>query len=100
MSNVIAAQTVGSTRGGAAPIQPGALWRRWVGVTTAGEVAGFTAPALAGAVTTTAEVSGLAQAAVLVLAGAAEGGLLGWAQGLVLRRVLPGLDSRSWVRAT
>jgi hypothetical protein len=76
------------------------LWRRWVLVTTAGEVAGFTAPALAGAVTTSADVSGLAQAAVLVVAGAVEGALLGWAQGLVLRRVLPGLDTRCWVRAT
>jgi hypothetical protein len=76
------------------------LWRRWLVVTTAGEVAGFTAPAVAGAWTTAANVSGLLQAAVLIIAGAAEGAMLGWSQTRVLRLVLPGLDTRSWTRAT
>ena len=78
----------------------GRLWRRWLVVTTAGEVAGFTAPAVAGAVSTAADVSGLPQAAMLVAAGAVEGAVLGWAQARVLRAVLPGLNGRWWIGAT
>jgi hypothetical protein len=51
-------------------------------------------------VTTAGHVTGLRQAAILVAAGAVEGAMLGWAQATVLRRVVTGLDTRSWVRAT
>jgi hypothetical protein len=76
------------------------LWLRWFAITTAGELLGFTVPALAGALTTVHHVEGLPQALVLVAAGAVEGGVLGWAQAVVLRRVVTGLDTGSWVRAT
>jgi hypothetical protein len=85
---------------GIAVSQPGALWRRWVALTTAGEVLGFIVPAVAAALTTVGGVEGLPQVAVLMATGAVEGALLGWAQAVVLRRVVPGLDTRSWVLAT
>jgi hypothetical protein len=78
----------------------GPLWRRWVAVTTAGEVLGFVTPAVAGALTTVGHLAAPAQAAVLVAAGAVEGALLGWAQAIVLRRVVSGLPAGSWIRAT
>jgi hypothetical protein len=77
-----------------------ALWRRWVFVTTAGELAGFCVPVLAGALTTAGHVTAAGQATILVVAGAVEGAMLGWAQAIVLRRVVAGLDTGSWVRAT
>jgi hypothetical protein len=78
----------------------GRLWRRWVVITTAGEVLGFSVPALAGALTTVAHIAGPSQAGILVAAGAVEGALLGWAQATVLRHVVTGLDTGSWIRAT
>jgi hypothetical protein len=81
-------------------VQAGPLWRRWLVVTTAGEVAGFTAPAVAGAVTAATGISDLPQAAMLVAAGAVEGAVLGWAQARVLRAVVPGLNGRWWIGAT
>jgi hypothetical protein len=94
------APRIGSALAPVATVRAGPLWRRWVVVTTAGEVAGFTAPAVAGAVTTAADVSGLPQAAALVAAGAVEGAVLGWAQARVLRAVVPGLNGRWWIGAT
>jgi hypothetical protein len=47
-------------------------------VTTVGEVAGFTAPAVAGAYTSAGDVSGLPQVTVLVAGDAVEGAMLGW----------------------
>jgi hypothetical protein len=76
------------------------LWWRWVAITTAGELLGFTAPTLAGAVTTVHHVEGLPQALVLMAAGAVEGGVLGWSQAIVLRRAVAGLDTASWTGAT
>lgn len=64
-------------------------WFAWV---TAGEFAGFLAPALAGALTSSAPL--------LVLAGVAEGTILGAAQWFVLRRTLPTLDARRWIGVT
>jgi hypothetical protein len=61
-------------------------WFRW---TTAGEFAGFLAPALAGALTTSP--------VVLVAAGVVEGAVLGAAQAVVLRRWV---TARGWVGAT
>lgn len=67
-------------------------WRSWFRWTTAGEFAGFLAPALAGALTSSPQL--------LVLAGVVEGAVLGAAQAVVLRRVDRTLNSRNWIGAT
>ena len=64
-------------------------WFRW---TTAGEFAGFLVPALVGALTSSPQL--------LVLAGVAEGAVLGVAQAVVLCRVDGGLRRRNWIGAT
>lgn len=74
-----------------APAHP--LWRTWFVAVTAGEFVGFLIPACAGALFAESVL-------VLVAAGAVEGALLGTAQALVLRRVLPGLPLRAWIAAT
>jgi hypothetical protein len=74
------------------------LWRRWVLWTTAGEVAGFTAPAVAGVLT--ADVDGMRPLVALVLAGLVEGAALGAAQAHVLRSALPALEARAFTVAT
>jgi hypothetical protein len=76
------------------------LWWRWFTITTTGELLGFTVPALAGALTTAHHLDGRPQALILAAAGAVEGALLGWSQAVVLRRVITGLDTGPWVRAT
>ena len=68
------------------------LWQSWFRWTTAGEFAGFLAPALAGALTSSPQL--------LVLAGVAEGTVLGVAQAVVLRRVDRTLNGRHWIGAT
>jgi hypothetical protein len=68
------------------------IWRSWFRWTTAGEFAGFLAPALAGALTSSPQL--------LVVAGVVEGAVLGAAQAVVLRRVDRTLNSRSWIGAT
>lgn len=73
-------------------------WRRWFVLVTAGELLGFSAPAVVGALI--AERSGVPAAGALLTAGAAEGATLGWFQARALRPVLPGLSSRRWVAAT
>jgi len=75
-----------------------ALFRRWVATVTAGELLGFGVPASAGALLVTS--TGLPPLPVLVVAGAAEGAILGWAQTRVLRQVLVGLSSTRWVALT
>ena len=75
-------------------------YRRWVVATTCGELAGFAIPAIVGAAATSAGVGQGASMALLVLAGAGEGAVLGWAQSRMLRRELPDLRSGDWVRAT
>jgi len=67
----------------------GRAWFRWV---TAGEFCGFAAPAAVGAVTHSPPL--------LVLAGLVEGLVLGWAQTLVLNRVLPLFPAVRWSAAT
>jgi hypothetical protein len=74
------------------------LWGTWVATVTAAEVAGFLAPAFAGALT--AGSSATVTVAVLLLAGAVEGTLLGWGQAVVLRRELAGFPQRQWVART
>ncbi|MFX0577858.1 hypothetical protein [Nocardia nepalensis] len=73
------------------------LWRRWFTNVTLGELLGFAAPAVTGAlVRDTAPVTALA----LLIAGVVEGSVLGWFQARVLRSALPGLRSGDWIRAT
>ncbi|MGO4785068.1 hypothetical protein [Cryobacterium sp. W22_MBD10_FK3] len=68
-------------------------WLLWV---TLGESVGFLAPALAQLAFAGAPVA----APALILAGAAEGAVLGWTQATVLRSRLPALSRRRWVGAT
>lgn len=74
------------------------LLRRWVLWTTVGEVAGFTAPALAGVLTVQARP--LSAWAALVLAGMVEGAALGWAQSRVLQPLLPQLNGGRFTALT
>jgi hypothetical protein len=76
----------------------GELRRRWLLRVTAGELAGFTVPALVGALT--AASAPAVRLPALVAAGAVEGVALGAAQAGVLRRVLPGLAAGRFVGAT
>jgi hypothetical protein len=69
-------------------------------VTTCGELAGFTIPAVVGAAATSAGLGQSASMVLLVLAGVGEGSVLGWAQSRMLRRELPALRTGDWVRAT
>jgi hypothetical protein len=80
------------------PLRGRSLWRRWFLVVTAGEFAGFSVPAVVGAVT--ADGPAVLAAAAVVAAGAVEGAMLGWAQATVLRRALPDLRAGHWVGAT
>ncbi|MGW6930839.1 hypothetical protein ACWGE0_12305 [Lentzea sp. NPDC054927] len=68
------------------------IWRSWFRWTTAGEFAGFLAPALAGALTSSPQL--------LVLAGVIEGAVLGATQAVVLRRVDSTLNGRNWIGVT
>ena len=74
------------------------LWRSWLVWVTAGELVGFTFPAVVGVLST--GWPDLAEAAALVGAGAVEGAALGWAQTRVLRRVLPQLGAGAFILAT
>lgn len=73
-----------------------ALLRRWVLWAGGGEAVGFAVPALAGAVVGAVRPGLLLPA--LVVAGAGEGAVLGWAQSRVLRRV--GVDPARWTART
>ncbi len=87
----------------AAPVQPlrgRPLVRRWIAVTTAGEIAGFTVPAVAGALTATLHMGAVLTVASLVVAGAVEGAVLGVSQALVVRHAVPSVPSRAWIGAT
>lgn len=66
--------------------------RSWFAQVTAGEFAGFLAPALAGALA--------APTPVLVLAGVVEGAILGAAQWNVLRHTFPSSIARWWIGVT
>lgn len=76
---------------------PYAVWVRRV---AAGEFAGFLVPSAVGVGTVLLGVPQLTQSALLVLAGAVEGLVLGLAQASVLAPRLPGLVARRWVGAT
>jgi len=72
-----------------------AAWFRWV---TLGETVGFCVPAVVGTVTAGAPAAVTFPA--LLVAGAVEGAILGWAQAHVLRRALPSLRVSHWATAT
>ncbi|WP_217897213.1 hypothetical protein [Geodermatophilus saharensis] len=85
---------------GPRPVAPGSpLWRRWLVVVTAGEAAGFLVPVLV-VLSGAADTAGAAGLVVLLLAGAAEGALLGAAQASVLAREVADLSRRDWVLRT
>ena len=68
------------------------VWTTWFIWVTAGEFAGFLAPAITGALTSSGPL--------LVLAGTIEGAVLGAAQCLVLRRTIPRLNAPEWIGVT
>jgi hypothetical protein len=74
------------------------LGRRWFVAVTSGETLGFALLACVGALT--ADSAPGVIAAALLMAGAAEGGVLGWFQARVLRSRLRGFATRDWVAAT
>jgi hypothetical protein len=77
-----------------------ALWRRWTAATTVGEAVGFCAPALAGGLAATTDLTPVATGAVLLLAGAVEGYALGATQAWALRSAVPNLPGRRFATAT
>jgi hypothetical protein len=74
-------------------------WRRWVAGTTVGELLGFLIPVAVVAAGADG-APGPLRLVLVVLAGAGEGAVLGWAQGRVLRPLLPGLSTRAWTART
>ncbi|MFE3755871.1 hypothetical protein ACFXO9_16350 [Nocardia tengchongensis] len=84
--------------GAAAMLLAHDLRHRWFARVTMGELLGFLAPALAGALTVHASTAVLAP--VMLAAGAAEGAVLGYFQAGVLRSVLPGFRSGTWTAVT
>src|SRR5574339_586070 len=74
------------------------LMRAWTVSVSFGELVGFCFPALVGGLLRE-ETPQLVMGA-MVLAGAAEGSVLGWSQARVLRYRLDGLNSGRWVTAT
>jgi hypothetical protein len=69
---------------------------RWIGVVSLGETVGFAVPAVVGA---TAGASPLF-VPLLLAAGAVEGAILGGAQALVIRRLLPAVRPARWILLT
>ncbi|WP_280247913.1 hypothetical protein [Nocardia abscessus] len=74
------------------------LGRRWFVAVTSGETLGFAVIASVGALT--ADSAPGVIAAALLMAGAVEGGVLGWFQARVLRSRLRGFAARDWVATT
>jgi hypothetical protein len=75
-------------------------YRRWFVATTVGELVAFSIPTAVWGLTA---VTGLDERLALlpvIAAGAGEGAVLGYAQTRALRRNLPTLEVRSWVKAT
>ena len=83
-----------------APLRGRPLWRRWTATVTAGEALAFSVPAVAGALLTSTGARWPVVVPVTLLAGAWEGVILGFAQALVLRRAVPSVPTRAWLRAT
>ncbi len=76
------------------------FWLRWTAYTTVGEFAGFSAPALTGAVVFALGFPDAAMIPPLVLAGVVEGSVLGFAQAVAMGPYVPGLARPDWVRAS
>lgn len=76
------------------------LWRRWTVAVGAGELAGFTAPAIAGAVLANAAVGPAVTYVALLAAGSVEGWCLGYAQAWALRDHIRVLPRRRFAAAT
>ncbi|WP_329792131.1 hypothetical protein V1227_09470 [Lentzea sp. DG1S-22] len=68
------------------------VWATWFIWVTAGEFADFLVPAVVGALTSFGPA--------LVLAGVAEGAVLGAAQCFALRRTIPRLIAQDWIGVT
>ncbi|WP_307829742.1 hypothetical protein [Antrihabitans stalagmiti] len=82
-----------------APSKPDhSIVREWIPIVTFGESVGFSIPAVVGIATAAAPAAVALPA--LVVAGAAEGAVLGLAQATVLRRALPDLSRTRWVLST
>lgn len=82
-----------------------ALWLRWVAANAVAELVGLGGVALLGmygvGATGAEPFRPLAFAATMIVVGTMlEGGVVGAAQWLVLRRALPGISARSWIVAT
>jgi Ca2+-transporting ATPase len=75
-------------------------YRRWVLATTLGELAAFAVPTAVWGLTAVAGLGDRAAYLPVVLAGAGEGAVLGYAQARALRHDLAGFDARAWVRNT
>lgn len=75
-----------------------ALRRRWLGAATLGGFLGFLIPAVATLAIRTATPG--TQAALVLIAGSAQGAVLGWCQARVLRSVLTRFSARDWVLAS
>jgi deazaflavin-dependent oxidoreductase (nitroreductase family) len=82
------------------PAATAAPWRRWVVATTLGELAGFAVPTAVWGAAAAAGLGDRAIALPVILAGACEGAVLGFAQSRALRRELPLLVPRRWIAAT
>lgn len=70
--------------------------RWWILLVASGEALGFAIPAAVGAVAADSEVF----VPVLLAAGALEGAVLGASQAMVLRRILPPINSAAWIALT
>ena len=91
------ARSRGVELGGKLQPEVRAFCRRWVGWTVAGEAAGFTVAAIAGAVAATQDLPSVSEFAVLVGAGSIEGALLGAGQAIAMTRLqLPPRILRRW----
>ncbi len=77
-----------------------ATFRRWVVATTVGELVAFSVPTGAWALASVAGLSDLQTLPVVILAGAGEGAVLGFAQSRALRRDVPALRVRRWCGLT
>lgn len=82
------------------------VWTAWVGANSISELVGLSLVFATGAVAFRVwgePRTAVARMAFLALAGAlgiVEGMIVGWAQAIVLRRVLPNIAGKSWVAAT
>ena len=91
------ARSRGVELGGKLQPEVRAFCRLWVGWTVAGEAAGFTVAAIAGAVAATQDLPSVSEFAVLVGAGSIEGALLGAGQAIAMTRLqLPPRILRRW----